>query len=83
MGYRDKKDGEILWKVRNVTTHKGAGEEGKETATADRRDAARCHKCFVDEGLGFGGYLLSVKFAAEGCWFVGDLVAVNQQCQED
>ena len=77
MSYRDKEDGEIVWKVRG-TTHKGAGEEGKDTATVDGRNAACCREFFVEESLGFGSYLLGVKFAAEDCWLVGDPVAVKK-----
>ena len=50
LGYGDKEDGEIYWKVRNVAL-KGAGEEGKDAATVDRRNAACCRKRFVEEGL--------------------------------
>ena len=76
MDYRAKEDGEIRWEVRNVA-HKGARENGKDAATVDRRDEACCRKRFVEEGLGFGGKLLDIEFAAEDCWFVGDPVAIN------
>ena len=79
MSYGDKEDREIFWEVRDVA-HKGAGEEGKDTATVDRRDAACYRERFFEEGLCFGGYLLGVKFVAGDCWFGGDSVAVNQQC---
>ena len=78
MSYRDKEDGEVCWKVRNVA-HKGAGEEGKDAATVDGRDAARCRERFIEEGLSFGGDLLGVEVAAEDRWFVRDPITVNQQ----
>ena len=74
MSYGDEEDGEICWEVRDVA-HKGSGEEGKDAATVNGRNAARCGQCFVEEDMGFGG----VEFAAEGRWFVGDPVTVDRQ----
>ena len=68
--------------VRNVT-HKGAREEGKDVATVDGRNAARCRNIFVETGLIFGSYLLGVKLFAEDCWFVGDPVAIYGRCHGD
>ena len=75
---RKKKDEEICRKFCDVA-HKGAREEGKDAATVDRRDASCCCKCFVEEGMGFGGDLLSVEFTAEDRWFVGDPVTIDQR----
>ena len=76
LGYGDEEDGEIFWEFCDVA-HKGAREEGKDTATVDRRNASRCCDRFVEEGLSFGGYLLGVKFKTEECWIVGGPVAVD------
>ena len=79
MSYRDKEDGEIFWEVRYIAQN-GTREDGKDAATVNRRNAACCCERFIEEGLILGGYLLGVKFVAEDRWFVGDPVAIDQQC---
>ena len=64
LSYGDEEDGEIRWKVHNVM-HKGSREDFKDMATLDGHNSGYCHEGFVEEGLGFGSYLLGVEFAAE------------------